>query len=424
MMDTYSPVVLLSVDTLRADRFTEACFPESMPILKDDFAQFTNAYSHGNATPFAFPGIIAGHPVVGDGRFPDTVPTIADLFDEPTTGFSNNGHLTAERGYDHGFDAFHDQHAPDWSPSGIDRVKQITRLRESELVVKSYRAVKKLAAGRNGTDEDSNALEKPTWSADRVTDFVLRRLVADDAFVWGHYMDPHKPFIPSMAVDGPKIDRTDEEIAWLNDYEHEKDPIDPDDMAFLEALYDANIRYFDRELARLLQELRTKRWYDETLIVLVADHGELFGEHGCMFHPMDIDPPDELIETPLLVKYPDGEYAGTSFEHLVQHADIIPTIAETIGANPEGLPENAHPLAATAERHVISKSNTSIRLTEADGTAIRRRDGTDENIDNLSALGCEILEDATFPAVRTQSNDVKGVADAQRKRQLEALGYR
>jgi arylsulfatase A-like enzyme len=415
------PVILLSVDTLRADRFTETCFPESMSILESDFARFENAYSHGNATPLAFPGIVAAHPAIGNGQFPEEVPTIAELFDGPATGFSNNGHLTVERGYDRGFDAFHDQHAPDWSPSGIERVKSIDRLRESDLVVKSYRAAKRVASVRN---DGSTTFGKPTWSADRVTDFALRRLAAGDAFVWAHYMDPHKPFVPSIAIDGPEIDRTDEEIAWLNDYAHEKEPLGPDDMAFLEALYDANIRYFDRELARLLRELRTKKWYDDALIVLVGDHGELFGEGGCMFHPMDIDPPDELIETPLLVKYPDGAHAGTSFDHLVGHADVLPTVANVLGKRPGGLPKNVRPLETPAERHVISKSNTSIRLTETDATAIRRRDGTEEGLDTVSARGRELIEEATFPAVRTLSGEVKGVANAQRKRQLEALGYR
>jgi arylsulfatase A-like enzyme len=139
---------------------------------------------------------------------------------------------------------------------------------------------------------------------------------------------------------------------------------------------------------------------------------------------VDIDPPDELIETPLLVKYPDGAHAGTSFDHLVQHADILPTVANVLGEDAGRIPENARPLETPAERHVVSKSNTAIRLTETDTTAIRRRDGTEEGLDTVSATGRELLEEATFPAVRTTAGEVKGVADAQRKQQLEALGYR
>lgn len=423
-MATTGPVLLLSVDTLRADRFTEVCFPESMSILETDFANFTNAHSHGNATPFAFPGIIAGHPVIGNGRFPDEIPTIADLFDRRTTGFSNNGHLTIERGYDRGFDGFHDQHPPDWSPSTLDRLKSDPRLRNSDLVVKGYRTAKRLADRWGRTQEASSGFGGLRWSADRVSEFVQRRVGEGDAFVWGHYMDPHRPFTPAMAVDGPDIDRTVEEIEWLNDSEHTADPLQPNDMAFLEALYEANIRYFDRELARLLREFRTKEWYDDALIVLVGDHGELFGEHGYMFHPMGSDPYDELIRTPLLVKYPDNEHAGDTFDHLVQHSDILATIAANTGAGTDGIPETIHPLTDPADRFVISKSNAAIRVTENDATALRRRDGTSDGVSTISSTGQALLDEATFPAVETLSGSVNGIEDMQRQRQLEALGYR
>ena len=419
-MTAHTPVVLLSIDTLRLDRFTEECFPESMELLKDDFARFTNACSHGNATPLAFPGIIAGHPAVGDGRFPNEAPTIANFFDGTATGFSNNGHLTADRGYDRGFDSFHDQRAPDTAPSMKQRVKSIEWIGNSDLVVKTYRMAKRLANARDG---NSTALGKPAAPADEITDFVLRRAKANDEFVWAHYMDPHKPFVPSRAIDGPVIDRTDEEIEQLNSYDHAEDPLESDDMAFIEALYESNIRYLDRELARLLYELRDKRWYDDAMIVLVADHGELFGEHGYMWHPMHVKPYDELVRTPLLVKYPDGEHAGESFDHLVQHGDILPTIAGELGADSSSLPGGVYRLTDRTPRHVISKSNTVLRLTEKDGIAFRRRNGSDENLDSVSVEGRAMLDAATFPNVRTSSGEIKGVEDAERRQQLAALGY-
>lgn len=240
-------------------------------------------------------------------------------------------------------------------------------------------------------------------------------------------MDSHKPFTLASGVSVPNIDRTDEEIEWLNSYEHEKEPLGHEDMAVIEALYDSNVRYVDQELARLLQDLRTKAWYDDVLTVVVGDHGELFGEHGCMWHLGDIDPPDELIETPLLVKYPERAHAGTTFDHLVQHGDIIATIAATIDAEQDHLPENIHPLTGTATRHVVSKTNTAVRLIESDATAIRRRDGTDEGVEIVSPAGREALDSAPFPAVSTLLGKGKGVTnvtDVQRGEQLKALGYR
>lgn len=425
-MDPDGPVVLLTVDTLRADRCTPACFPESFPVFERDFARFTAALSHGNATPHAFPGIMTGYPVVGNGEFRPGAATIAELVDGVTrSGFSNNAHLTDERGYDRGFDLFHDLSPPD-SRSPVEKLKRIELLRDSETAVKAYRLLRRLRNAAK-TDQEKGVVHpfpNPKTTAEVVSEFVGRRLRNGDGFVWGHYMDPHKPFHPDQAVDGPPINRSYEEIEHLNSYEHTRDPIADDDMAFLEALYESNIRYLDRELARLFETMRERGVYEDALIVVVGDHGELFGEHGLMFHPMDVDPVDELVRTPLLVKYPGGEHAGEAFSHLVQHADILPTIARVKGLPTDAVPETAYPLTTTKARRVISKSNTSIRLTEPDGVAFVRRDGTESGIEGISDEGRERLEEARFPAVETTGGTVKGVDEAERQRQLQALGYR
>ena len=179
----------------------------------------------------------------------------------------------------------------------------------------------------------------------------------------------------------------------------------------------------DRELNRLFTWMRESDIYDDTLIVIVGDHGELFGEHGLMFHPMDVDPVDELLRTPLLVKYPRGNHAGKKFDHLVQHADILPTIVKTLGRSLDLVPDKAYPLTETIPRRVVSKSNVSIRLTEPNTVAYKRRDGTQDGIDGLSDHGRQVLQEAEFPNVKTTEGTVKGVEEAERQRQLKALGY-
>ncbi|WP_440764035.1 sulfatase [Natronorubrum sp. DTA7] len=422
-MSTAGSVVLLTIDTLRADRFTSACFPETFSTFERDFAQFTNALSHGNATPLAFPPVMTARPVTGNGELDSETETIAERFAEQmSAGFSNNAHLTEERGYHRGFDLFHDLAPPD-SPSLIDRLKRYQTLRESTVVVKTYRLLRKLQGIGQAEDGVVDPFPNPKTTADVVTDFVERRLEADDRFVWGHYMDPHKPFHPDQAVDGPEIDRSREEIEYLNSYEHSKDPLPDDDIAFLEALYESNIRYMDRELDRLFEWMRDRELYDDALIIVVGDHGELFGEHGYMFHPMDIDPVDELIRTPLLVKFPGNEYAGEEFDHLVQHADVLPTIDEVTDRSSGSIPEGAYPLTETTPRRVISKSNISIRLTEGDAVAYKRRDGTTKEMDQLSEQGRQKLKATKFPNVQTNSGVVKGVEEAERQRMLKNLGY-
>jgi len=426
------PVILVTIDTLRADRFTEGCFPESMDIIKSDFANFKNAYSHGNATPLAFPGIIAGHPAIGDGKFPDRVPTIASLFSH-SSGFSNNGYLSEYRGYNRGFGLFHDQHPPDYDPDSdkglskaitervLDVFRSFDQIRESGLAKRGYRSLNRVGSIIKGGDIFE--LEMPAWSGEDVTEFILRRVRAGDEFVWGHYMDAHKPFIPMEGVDAPSTNRSPEEIRELNSYDHEKDPLSGQDMDLLERLYESNIRYCDKKICDLIEELKEMGCYDEALIIITGDHGELFGEHGYMFHPMDIDPVDELIEVPLVVKYPD-EHNGEQIDYPVQHRDIIKTIQDTIDGNSETIADNTYHLNNSTSRTIISKSNTAIRVTEADGTGIRRRDGTVEYSGKISKTGKEVLKSASFPAVKTSSGEVKGVEELERQEQLEALGYR
>ncbi len=420
-----NPVLLLTIDTLRFDRFTKECFPETWETLNTDFASFTNAYSHGNATPLAFPGIMTSYPVRGNGQFHPDANTIAELFpSHKASGFSNNAHLTPERGYNRGFGRFHDLAPPDVN-SVIDRLKQIDTLRNSEFVAQGYRFYRKILESiRRPNTNGIHPFPNPKTTAEVVSDFVGRRVQKGDSFIWGHYMDSHKPFHPDQGIDLPDEERSYEEIESLNSYEHNKDPLPEKDIEYLEGLYESNIRYLDRELNRLFESLKKNETFDDALIIIVGDHGELFGEHGLMFHPMDVDPVDELLHTPLLVKYPRNEDGGVEFDHLTQHGDILPTIMDQLDGQSGGVSLHTHPLRDRASRHVISKSNTAVRVTEGKEHAIKRRDGTSEGIDTLTKLGQELIETEQFPKVKTTSGVAQGVEKAERKRQLDALGYK
>lgn len=419
------PVLLLTIDTLRRDRFTKEYFPETWQVFSSDFANFTNAYSHGNSTPLAFPGIITSYPVRGNGQFYPDAQTVAEQFSaNSTSGFSNNAHLTPERGYDRGFDLFHDLAPPDTN-SIVDRLKQVDTLRDSELVAHGYRFYRKILESiRNPGTTGVHPFPNPKTTADVVSDFVIRRIREGDSFIWGHYMDPHKPFHPDQGVGLPDERRSYEEIEYLNSYEHSKNPLPENDIEYLERLYESNIRYLDRELTRLFDLMKQTGTFEDSLIIVAGDHGELFGEHGLMFHPMDVDPVDELLQIPLLVKYPGNEDGGSEYDHLTQHGDILPTIIDQTEGQTAAVSGDAYLLRDTTSRHVISKSNTAVRISEGEEYGIKRRDGSSENIDALSDAGRELIETEDFAEVRNTSGDVKGVKEAERNRQLDALGYK
>jgi arylsulfatase A-like enzyme len=85
----------------------------------------------------------------------------------------------------------------------------------------------------------------------------------------------------------------------------------------------------DYEIGRLLKELKKRKLYDDTLIVITSDHGELLGEHEDIGHSFWLY--QELLHVPLIVKYPQQRMAGQVRKNAVQNSDIFAEILEQAG---------------------------------------------------------------------------------------------
>jgi len=94
----------------------------------------------------------------------------------------------------------------------------------------------------------------------------------------------------------------------------------------LKALYDAQIAWVDACVADLLDHLKSLGIFENTLVVITADHGELLGEHGLLFHQFVLYEP--LIKVPFIVKFPDLYNNGKRYSGLVQTVDILPTVLD------------------------------------------------------------------------------------------------
>jgi len=110
---------------------------------------------------------------------------------------------------------------------------------------------------------------------------------------------------------------------------HDKLAVDEEDIAYMRALYDGGVRYTDHEIGLLLQGLKERHLYDDALIIVTADHGEEFRDHGRFLHEQIYD---ELVHVPLLIKLPHGR-AGRTVESEVQTIDLAPTILEIAGVS-------------------------------------------------------------------------------------------
>lgn len=111
---------------------------------------------------------------------------------------------------------------------------------------------------------------------------------------WIHLFDPHAPYAPpgDEAVEG----------------------------------YDGEVSYVDRSLGRLFEFLRARRLFDSSLIVLTSDHGEGLGEHGEDTHGMFLY--DSTLRVPLIIKLPDQAHAGMRIGEQVRLIDVMPTILQ------------------------------------------------------------------------------------------------
>lgn len=98
------------------------------------------------------------------------------------------------------------------------------------------------------------------------------------------------------------------------------------------ALYDAGVAYADHLLGRLIDALRRRGTLDRTIVVVLADHGELLGEHGAFGHGTSLY--DAVLRVPLVVRYPPRVPAGVRVAQPVSAVGVFATVADLVGVPP------------------------------------------------------------------------------------------
>lgn len=198
--------------------------------------------------------------------------------------------------------------------------------------------------------DDSQILESGGRPADLVTASAFQWL--DQAgkgpfFLFINYFDPHYPFEPPEEYARTYVDEN-------VDLSLEKQP---DDVKV--ALYDAEILYMDSYLGKLLERLKKDGSYDNSMIVITADHGELLGEHALWGHGQNLT--QEEIHVPLLVKYPGDPALSTPYEEYVQTIDVFAMILHQLQIP---LPENVQSEVPPAITHPILSETFPLRKTD------------------------------------------------------------
>jgi len=161
-------------------------------------------------------------------------------------------------------------------------------------------------------------------------------------FMFVHYFDPHIPYGPPPGYDDlfhkgyegrikNPFDIDDFSRAREKLFEEMK-VLTPDDWAEIIDLYDGEIVYVDQAFGALIRGLEERGLTDDTVIVLLSDHGEEFFEHGGFEHGHTLF--EELIHVPLIVSLPGKVREGARVRNQVRLLDVTPTVFDLLGLEP------------------------------------------------------------------------------------------
>lgn len=186
-------------------------------------------------------------------------------------------------------------------------------------------------------------------STDAITQFL--DTVDDERFYSTvHLMDTHMPYtadedvateyLETFNYDGIDMEALIKEQGddpWLLDQRANLIEGDNDTPTIEEvkAWYDASVTHADRKIGRLVEGLKERGIYDDTLLIVLSDHGESLDEHGIFFDHHGLY--DQTIQIPLVVKPPKSEIfePGATVETLTQITDVAPTVLDYMGVDAE-----------------------------------------------------------------------------------------
>ncbi|MCH8084564.1 MAG: sulfatase-like hydrolase/transferase, partial [Myxococcales bacterium] len=171
------------------------------------------------------------------------------------------------------------------------------------------------------------------------SDDVIRELLqprAHDRFFFVHLMDPHGPYLPN--ADFRKRLLGSEEVLEIEGKRHidlfrdlisgRLDPT-PQQQATYQNLYDAVLAYADSQISRIFEAFRAFEAPGRSLLIVTADHGEEFWEHGTYEHGHTLY--DELLAVPLVLYAPNSQAAGSEISTAVSLKDVMPTVLDFAG---------------------------------------------------------------------------------------------
>lgn len=243
-----------------------------------------------------------------------TLPEVLNEKGYVTAGFTDHGWVQGKFGFDQGFDTFDDKggHFEEILPK-VYRWIERNRAERFFLFVHTYDVHSKWGGLPYSSPGDFNSLYFPDYSGDFDG-------CADNVWEDGRSCGSR------LLLDFNRRLQRDLDISEY---------LDEVDLEHMVALYDGGVAYVDRELGAFFELLKAQDLYRESLIIITADHGEEFMEHGLFLHRQNFE---EVARVPLVVKFPSSLYRKKRFSDLVASVDIMPFILDFLEIEPvEGM---------------------------------------------------------------------------------------
>lgn len=149
-------------------------------------------------------------------------------------------------------------------------------------------------------------------------------------FLWVDSFDPHEPWTPPTEFDRyTDPDYTGKKIILPGGGPAEAH-FTEEEISYTRGLYAGEVAYVDHYIGELLDELEKLGYYENSVIVLVSDHGHPLADHGKFLKGGD-RMYSELLKVPFMIRFPGGEYGGRRLSALAQFQDVLPTLLDVSG---------------------------------------------------------------------------------------------
>lgn len=307
-------VLLITLDTMRADHLGFYGYEKPTSPHLDTLAQesvvFDLAIAQAAVTPVSHASILTGlepynhglrvlHGLVANHLEKDQT-TLAEVWRQTgaaTAAFVSAFPVSTAFGLEQGFEVF-DEDFP---------------LADGVGLVSSRGTVNTGQSQRRADDTTETAVKWLRAQTDPGDPFLM----------WVHYFDPHDPqMLPPKEYMAKGLNETFR-------------PPSDTQADLLRSVYDTEVSYMDAHIGGLLDTFKELGLWENTIVVVVADHGEGLGDHGWWTHGVLYQ---EQIRVPLMIRVP-GNPGGTRVPEMVRTIDLMPTILEAAGVAPEIWPE-------------------------------------------------------------------------------------